>query len=827
MKNQDINQLLHGLLGEQPAAKPAKKTTPPPAPQPEQPKRPAASENARRRVEEILRNVELENSQRKMAETPKRQEMTIPKREPVPVPPPISHFTDEPSQNPAVRMRDRLDETALPMLDAERKPNQIIPPKPKPEQKKTKRKKRPPQPQEVSAAPAPAASAEIPVPGQEQPKRKIMHINVPDELPPDIPREVEETPAPQPPKRKIMHINVPDELPPDIPRKVEEIPAPQPPKRKIMHINVPDELPPDIPREVEETPAPQPPKRKIMHINVPDELPPDIPRDTTLADQKRRDAETPQTETAAQEKTSVLSGTEEVTDRETAFLKKAESIKQQIRIAMEEIQAVPDVENPDDYSDGEPLPDELPETSEEETESVPEEESSPAEEPEKRSFGGFFRRKQEERPEEDTAEIPEETETATAQEMSAQTDAPVDVNEPSESETPAVPRLRHLSVPDEPKERGGLLGRFSRKKKQNLTAEPASGEIDLTENIEVPVETVPEPSPARQGLFHRREKALLIPEPVEYDEMGEEADEEVYELPKTQPEPVRIPETSAVPVPEVPEEKTIHVALPEDEKAEKPHGFASAIRAALDQSAQELADVKAEPLPSESEQEASSGTRRILRRRTYFTVGILCSVFALAGIAACTVLAVKAVRSFAGSSGLKNELEDVLYPVAVVDLPEFETPSDAAPETLMSAAIIDLLMYGDLSQYPEVFDMISIPAEDVHGCAERMFGIEITEDPETLIAAGELFFFDQTTGCYNVPAAPVIFSYAPDIQEIRRSEDTYTVTVAYRADTAQWHERSENFSWSGEKTMEITLHKIDGEYQITRIMNVSGHFDGV
>ena len=149
MKHNDIDQLLSGLLGGQAAPKPVQKEAPPPPPPVEEPKRSAASEHSMRRVEEIMRRVEQENSMKKAGEAQKRQDMTIPRRDPVPVPPPVSHFTDEPSQNPAVRMRDRLDETALPMLDAERKPNQIIEPKSKPEQvqKPRKKKKRPQNPE--------------------------------------------------------------------------------------------------------------------------------------------------------------------------------------------------------------------------------------------------------------------------------------------------------------------------------------------------------------------------------------------------------------------------------------------------------------------------------------------------------------------------------------------------------------------------------------------------------------------------------------------------------------------------------------------------------
>ncbi len=818
MKHNDIDQLLSGLLGGQAAPKPVQKDASPPPPPAEEPKRSAASEHSMRRVEEIMRRVEQESSMKKASEAQKRQDMTIPRREPVPVPPPVSHFTDEPSQNPAVRMRDRLDETALPMLDAERKPNQIIEPKPKPEQaqKPRKKKKRPQnpdaqkkQPQNLAEAAQPV-SADIPAPQKEQ-RRTVPHINIPDELPPDVPRDskrpepVQETKPenpvipPEKPKRKIMHINIPDELPPDIPREI-----PQP-------VQETPELPQEMPEENPVIP-PEKPKRKIMHINIPDELPPDIPRDTTIADKlrRKREQEAEAAKTAAYVQSETVSEADQTASDE-AFLKKAASLREQIRNAMDEIKAVPDpVDLPEEIAEEQPV------EIAEEGMVVPEETSK------KSLFGDMFRRrKQEEEPTESEEPAPEEIpveEESAAEELEEDLTISEAAAETAEApaSAPAAPKLRHLSTIDEPKEKQGFFSRFSRKKKQNLTAHE---EIDLTENIEVPLE-MPEESPKRT-LFPKREKVLLTPEPVEYTN----ASEETAEAPMTQ-------ETAApelLPEPEMPEEPiaesepAIDVTVEHPEEQPQKKGLAAAVRAAFDENVQELADVKAEPIPEEQPVKS----QRTFRRRTYLITGVLCSVFAVVGAVTCVAFAVQAVQRFTESSSLQSKLEDVLYPVAVVDLPEFENPADAAPEALLSAAMIDLLMYGDLSQYQEVFDTISIPSEDIHVRASEMFGVEITGAPETLYAAGEVFFYDESTGSYNVPSYPVIFSYAPDVTEIRRSGEEYVVTVVYRSDIAQWQERSENFKQTSEKTMEIALYKEDGGYRIARIMNISEHSDGI
>ena len=73
----------------------------------------------------------------------------------------------------------------------------------------------------------------------------------------------------------------------------------------------------------------------------------------------------------------------------------------------------------------------------------------------------------------------------------------------------------------------------------------------------------------------------------------------------------------------------------------------------------------------------------------------------------------------------------------------------------------------------------------------------------------------------------MIFSYAPDVQDIKRVENVYTVTVAYRADSAQWQQRSVNYKKQSDKIMEITLFKDGDAFRIIRIANVSKHTSGI
>ena len=141
---------------------------------PGQATRSTASEGARMRVEAILRDVERDTEKKEEPPAAVREPIPdLPVHDPVVIPPTVSHFTEEPSADTAVRMRDRLDAETLPKPDAERKPTQNHGLKPNPDRGRRKKYKRRTQSRSIPQPPVP-------------PKKVIPHIEVPDELPPDI-----------------------------------------------------------------------------------------------------------------------------------------------------------------------------------------------------------------------------------------------------------------------------------------------------------------------------------------------------------------------------------------------------------------------------------------------------------------------------------------------------------------------------------------------------------------------------------------------------------------------------------------------------------------
>ena len=302
-------------------------------------------------------------------------------------------------------------------------------------------------------------------------------------------------------------------------------------------------------------------------------------------------------------------------------------------------------------------------------------------------------------------------------------------------------------------------------------------------------------------------------------EEPEEPEEEPEEEAEEEPAAEEAEDEAAEPAAEETEEESFEEDEPEEEfrRTEKKHSrFFSE---AFDESAEELAEMKAEPDPRPAQD--ADIKNRFLGRNSYFVAGIIVLLLALVGLVTFITAVAKAAGGFFSGGSLKNQLEQALYPVAVVDVPSFNEPAELTAEGALSAAIVDILMHDDLSGYTETFDMISVPAEDVLERGRQMFGVDVQTQLDTLHAAGESFVYDAQSNCFNVPAEPMIFSYSPEVKKIQRTGDTYEVTVVYRGDVADWQKNSRNFTSGSSKTMQATIEKKSNGYRIVRLVPAS------
>lgn len=677
--SKQIDNLLDSLIKEidakdgQPAPKESKSTRKEPKP---------ASDEARGRAEAIAKGV---NKSYRRPPEPVRRSIPAPHIKPVVEPDPVSHFTDGPSADPAIRMHDRLDESTLPAPDAERRPNQIMDIDGKSKKRRRRRN---------------SGARSIPAP-PEAPKRRIPHINVPDELPPDVgnaPYQPPEEPEPDAEREAIVR------------SRAEKI------REQLKK------------RTLEETPIIPPPSSEEI-----DDMISDLEQSEPSAGSKQK------------ENNSIF-----------AYLHQVLGVEDE-----------PEVPDEDDIS--------------EEAERPRWFNDAPASVPMQHMADG-----------EDTYD-----------------DDEAEFDEDDAAFEGVLSGLHYLDDEEEIEEkRDNPIVSFFKNLFGKKTAARDETDGEDTFDEDAYDEDMPDDDALDEDFEEFAEQDFAEETFADSDVTAADSDSSEDSENYGSLADFRDPELDEI-IEDFENNPDLQVPPKKSDN--------SFFREAFDESAEEIAEMKAEPIPQPGEE--SSAKPRFLSRNSYFIAGVLVFVLALVGLITVASGIAKAAGMFFGGGSLKNQLQQALYPVAVVDVPAFNEPAELTADGALSAAIVDILMHDDLSGYTETFDMIAVPAEDILERGRQMFGVDVQTKLSTLHAAGESFVYDETTGCYNVPTAPMIFSYSPEIQNVKRSGDTYEVTVVYNSDVADWQEHSRNFTEGNTKTMQATIEKKSSGYRIVRLVS--------
>ena len=100
-----------------------------------------------------------------------------------------------------------------------------------------------------------------------------------------------------------------------------------------------------------------------------------------------------------------------------------------------------------------------------------------------------------------------------------------------------------------------------------------------------------------------------------------------------------------------------------------------------------------------------------------------------------------------------------------------------------------------------------IPSIDVESYAVKLFGENLPELTHSTIGPAEArFYYNEETKTYNVPVAPVTFTYTPEIREATKSGSDYTVVVDYIDELPSWLPKTSS------KSVQFTLTETDDGY---------------
>ena len=354
------------------------------------------------------------------------------------------------------------------------------------------------------------------------------------------------------------------------------------------------------------------------------------------------------------------------------------------------------------------------------------------------------------------------------------------------------------------------------KKKLLKKAEKVDKKQDKTsieENVETPKEITPEieeqPVPEMIEGAPEKESVSVSIEDIKSSFMNMPSSEKKEEEKpkKTQRKPFKLEKTEKTE--KKPKEEKPKKVHSEKKKADDPFDELKIVfDSALDEDVSEIEEFSSEP-----ETTNEPIIRKSFKRNSYLAIGVVVSVLALIGFVS-SVLFVKGIaEGIANNTKQKEEFKSIVYPLVIIDSPEFDDINQLSPDSVINAAIWDILLHGDISKYEESYENITIPQADVELHATKLFGKNLTFKHRDVGDISLTFYYNSETKSYTVPVTPEFFSYSPVIRNVSKSGDTYDVAVGYLAPAPSCvEERDKELATLPEKYVIVKLKKEDNGY---------------
>ena len=234
---------------------------------------------------------------------------------------------------------------------------------------------------------------------------------------------------------------------------------------------------------------------------------------------------------------------------------------------------------------------------------------------------------------------------------------------------------------------------------------------------------------------------------------------------------------------------------------------------ALDESKEELAEFAED----QTVPDAPIANPEGLRRKLYMIFGIVITLLAIVGLFSTISFAVDKVKAFADNTQQKNEFAKFIYPIVICDPAPFDQTVKLRSDTMITAAIWDIILYEDKSKYEADFDMMIVPEVDVEQHGTKLFGNSLHFEHQSILGSGVQFYYDESIKSYRVPSNPKYFTYSPFIEDVSRVGERYTLTVGYVSPTPSWLTLTSDDAPEPEKYVEYVVSKRGNEMTLVAI----------
>ena len=207
------------------------------------------------------------------------------------------------------------------------------------------------------------------------------------------------------------------------------------------------------------------------------------------------------------------------------------------------------------------------------------------------------------------------------------------------------------------------------------------------------------------------------------------------------------------------------------------------------------------------------------REKATAVLGFFVSLFVIIGIVSTVIVGVNWTRDLINSTAQKEEFAKFVFPLVIVDVPEFEEPAALDNSAIISSAIWAFIIDdNDKSKYPkDDFGEMTVPDVDIEPYIRKLFGNEIPIVHQTVEGTSVQMNYDAETKSYSIESTPRFLPFTPRVDTISRDKDIYTLQVSYLMPDAVWNLDKTHENAKVGKIYEYRLQKSETGYRIQAV----------
>lgn len=201
-------------------------------------------------------------------------------------------------------------------------------------------------------------------------------------------------------------------------------------------------------------------------------------------------------------------------------------------------------------------------------------------------------------------------------------------------------------------------------------------------------------------------------------------------------------------------------------------------------------------------------------------VGGMMMVLAVIGLVSVIIASISFTSKLLDNTAEKQKFRRIIAPVMMFDPVPFERATDIDELQLLNSSLWAALYTDkrDSYAYDEVGQLI-LPASDVDVACSKLFGPEVKLVHQTFGDYEISYLYDEETQAYHVPVTGHLSVYSPEVAEISRKGDLYSLVVGYIPPGNAW-----TMDFTGnrsqpepDKYMTYELKKVGSNYQLMAI----------